>query len=210
MGRPPSALLSPEAIVAASFRLVDEGRSFGMRQVARELSVSTPSLYNHVDGLDALIELMRASLGADVSEAGDQLDALRWDERIRRIAIEVHAAYSAHPRFLTHLLGTPISSRGITARYEVLADAIAEAGLDDFEVRTKIDQIDSLALGAALELLTTDDIWKDAASGGALDRARRSWTDSRERLTYAYLTGIDLILDDLRSRAERPTNDVSP
>ena len=48
VGRPAVAVLSTERIAEAALEMIDGGRDFSMRSLARSLEVSTPSLYYHV------------------------------------------------------------------------------------------------------------------------------------------------------------------
>mgnify|MGYP002040794264 FL=1 len=65
MPRPSSPLLSPEIIGAAGLELSRAGEPFGVNAIARRLGVRPSSLYNHVDGMDGIIELMRGRLVKD-------------------------------------------------------------------------------------------------------------------------------------------------
>ncbi|CAN5749904.1 TetR/AcrR family transcriptional regulator [soil metagenome] len=63
--------LSTESVVAAASELVDrEGAgALTLTQLAAHLGVKSPSLYNHVDGIDALRRLMALATISDLAEA---------------------------------------------------------------------------------------------------------------------------------------------
>lgn len=99
----PRAGLTPESVVAAASDLVDrEGiGSLTIARVAEHLGVRSPSLYNHVDGLDALLravalrgidqlgEVCRAAvMGRSGEDAIDRLAAA-----YRRYAIDHPGVY---------------------------------------------------------------------------------------------------------------------
>ena len=52
MARPSTPQLSSELIAAAALKLVDKNGEFTIPQLAKALSVSASSLYNHVGGKD--------------------------------------------------------------------------------------------------------------------------------------------------------------
>ena len=54
MPRPRVRLLSVELIADAAIALADSGEPFGVNALARRLGVTPSSLYNHVDGKDAI------------------------------------------------------------------------------------------------------------------------------------------------------------
>ena len=68
----PRAGLSPDAVVAAATALVDRnaGSELTLASVAAEFGVKTPSLYNHVAGVD---DLRRRMAMAGIVELGDRL-----------------------------------------------------------------------------------------------------------------------------------------
>lgn len=68
----PRVGLSTGAVVAAATRLLDQAphSELTLRQLADELGVKTPSLYNHVAGLD---DLLRRVAMAGIAELGDRL-----------------------------------------------------------------------------------------------------------------------------------------
>ena len=62
MARPHRPVLTAEIIADAAIELIDSGEPFGVNALARALGVKPPSLYNHVQGLEAIIELVRGRL----------------------------------------------------------------------------------------------------------------------------------------------------
>lgn len=63
--------LTPEAVTAAAAAIVDEEglEALSMARLARDLGVRTPSLYNHVDSLDALVREVALFALTDLTEA---------------------------------------------------------------------------------------------------------------------------------------------
>lgn len=63
----PRAGLSPERVVEEAERLVDEG-DLTLAALAARLGVRVPSLYKHVDGLDALLRALRTRATAELAD----------------------------------------------------------------------------------------------------------------------------------------------
>ncbi|WP_232283199.1 TetR/AcrR family transcriptional regulator C-terminal domain-containing protein [Gordonia alkanivorans] len=98
-GRPRrgSETLTRERVLRAALDVIDEDGldSISMRKVARRLSVDPMSLYNHVNGkeaiLDGIAELLLAKLGS-----GQALDGPK--SALDRLAREFRTAMLEHPR----------------------------------------------------------------------------------------------------------------
>ena len=90
------APLTREKVLAAALRLADKGgiEALSMRNLAQALKVEAMSLYNHVDGkealLDGLVELVAAELAVPAA-GGD------WKDVMRQRAEAAHAVLARHP-----------------------------------------------------------------------------------------------------------------
>src|SRR5215204_1846200 len=94
IARPRIPLLSPDLIADAALALVDSGQPFGVNALARSLGVTPSSLYNHVDGRDAIIELMRGRLGTTYLA---EMPSGTWDEVVAATMRASRRMYSEHP-----------------------------------------------------------------------------------------------------------------
>ncbi len=202
MGRPHSALLSQEKIAEAALRLIDNGERFGMRQVARELGVSTPSLYNYVASRADLIDLVRSTLDSPADQHAISTN-LPWYEQVRLLVKRVHRAHASHPALIPLLLTSPIATPRVLASYEQLAAAISSGGFDDLETRTYIDMLDSFSLGTALQLSSTQEIWRSAQPGGPLARAMMKADYGPDRVERAFDMGLRTFIEAMRAAATR-------
>ena len=198
MGRPLTPLLSVDLIADTAIELIDSGEPFSMRRLAKRLGVSPPALYNHVDGKDALVELIRGSIAA-AHPLPAELPAA-WVDRVALIARAQRAAYSAHPHIVPLFIGVPIAEPAVLAIYRALAATLASAGFSDSEVSVLLEVLDSFAIGNALEQKAPPESWVDEDGGGALARAMRSWSDPHALLDEAFETGLEFMLAGMQAR----------
>ena len=72
--RPPLTL---EAILARAVEIVDDGgvESLSLRSLARDLGVSAPALYDHIDSKESLLRLMARAGYANLAARWDDLDS---------------------------------------------------------------------------------------------------------------------------------------
>jgi AcrR family transcriptional regulator len=95
--RPARPPLSREAIVDAAFRVLDRdgAGNLSMRRVAEELGTGPASLYWHVAGKDALIDLLVDRVAGEVSLP--EPDPAHWQEQLRGWVLEVRRVFDRHP-----------------------------------------------------------------------------------------------------------------
>ncbi len=200
MGRAPLRHITRDAVVATSLRILDEGRDLGMRQLARELGVSAPTLYSHVSSRAELIELLRTSLESELEEppAPDVIG------RVRQHVRSTYRAFSAHPRLMPLLLDTPVQPSPVLAGYERLAADLRSAGVPMEDIRLVVDTVDALALGYALQHTTSDAIWSQATEGGALAESDSRWNGRADRADAAFELGLDVFIRGLALRLGGP------
>jgi AcrR family transcriptional regulator len=207
VGRPITPLLSVELIAGTALEIIDSGEPFSMRRLAKRLGVSAPALYNHVEGKDALVELLRGAMVAEHPVPED--DGGTWVDRVAAIARAQRAAYSAHPNVVPLLIGVPLAQPAVLEIYRELARALASAGFSDAEVGVMLEVIDSFAIGNALEQNAPQQIWVDPDDDGALARSMRHWSDPKALLDEAFETGLEFILGGMQDRLRnRPTTDI--
>lgn len=204
MGRPLTPLLSVELIAETALEMIDSGEPFSMRRLAKRLGVSAPALYNHVDGREALVELIRGVMVAEHPVPKDVGGT--WVDRVAAIARAQRAAYSAHPNVVPMLIGVPLAQPEVLEIYRELARALASAGFHDGEVGVLLEVLDSFAIGNALEQRAPEQIWVDPDDEGALARSMRSWSSPQALLDEAFETGLGFILNGMQaSLSNRPS-----
>ncbi|WP_461187883.1 TetR/AcrR family transcriptional regulator C-terminal domain-containing protein [Arthrobacter sp. Z4-13] len=198
MPRPRTPILSVDRIADAAIELVDEGAGFGVNALARRLSVTASSLYNHISGRDEIIELMRARMAAQ--SIPDVPGNASWDEVVTLIVRGQREMYAAHPFVVPLIVGKTITDPGVISAYERMASALVDGGFPDGDVLTIISVIDSFSLGAGMDLAAPDDVWAPTESAATLSRLVKASGQGRERSDRAFETGLELLLESLRMR----------
>lgn len=200
MARPKVPLLSVDRIADAALELVDSGEPFGVNALARKLGVTPSSLYNHVDGLDGIIELMR---GRFSTEAGAQLQHGTWHEIVAETLRAQRRMYARHPNLVPLVVGKTITDPFVIESYDRLASTLLEAGFPDDEVLGVIAILDAFAIGFGLDLASPEEIWHPQGETQTLGRLIAEAPHGDERSDRAFELGLELLLDSLRGRLAR-------
>ncbi|HXH33910.1 MAG TPA: TetR/AcrR family transcriptional regulator C-terminal domain-containing protein [Plantibacter sp.] len=205
MPRPSTPLLSTEIIGDAGLALSRAGEPFGVNAIARRLGVRPSSLYNHVGGMDGIIELMRARLlvAYDVDLPRDH-----WDEYVLTMLRAQRQMYADHPRLVPLLVGTTTSSPAVIAAYDDLATVLVDGGFLEEEVLSIIAVLDAFAIGFGLDLAAPDDIWQPQEETRTIGRLIESSERGRERADRTFELGVSVLIDSLRARLAAPPGDV--
>ncbi|MFF1635556.1 TetR/AcrR family transcriptional regulator [Leifsonia sp. NPDC058248] len=199
MPRPTSPILSADRIADAAIELVDAGKPFGVNALARELGVTPSSLYNHVDGRDAIVELMRGRLA--VRSAIEVPDGLTWHGVVEYVVRAQRSMFAEHPLVLPLLVGKPVTDVTVLGYYEALAEALLSAGFPDEEVLVIVAVLDAFALGSGLDLSAPPQVWQ-AEPGTALGRLVAGGEPGGIRADKAFDLGVDLLIASLRVRLD--------
>ncbi len=196
MGRPSAPLLSVEKIANAAVRLIDKGDPFTVSAVARELNVSAPSLYDHVQGRDHILELVRAELARRAGLAAG--DGAGWEEAVESFVRAHRRLFAGHPRLIPLLVGQTIRDPGVLEAYGHLARVLSGAGFPRQELLTVISVLDAFALGSAIDAAAPADVWSSDDDDFAALVAESA--NAAPRAEAALDLGIAILLDGLRAR----------
>ena len=200
MPRPKVNLLSVDLIADAAIELADSGERFGVNALARRLGVTPSSLYNHVDGRDAIVELMRSRLAARyIAEPATG----EWDEVVTATVRGLRMLYAEHPLIVPLLVDKTITSAVVIDNYDRLATALVEAGFPEEEVLTIIAVIDAFTIGFGYDVASPDEIWRPETPTATLGRLVAEAQRGRERADRAFEIGLEMLLDSLRLRLAR-------
>lgn len=196
MARPSKPKLSPDAIASAALELVDKHGEFTLPQLAKALSVTASSLYNHVAGKDEIIELMRGRAMSAISlPDGDSGD---WQETVRQIVMSYWESYSKHPRLIPLLTSHTVRDRTTLRVYDALAEALAKAGFPPEERLHAITIIDSFVLGSALDAAAPEIVWEaNEHSSQAFKQALDDGLHDASRAEKTFRIGLDVVLHGL-------------
>lgn len=200
MARPRVPLLNEQRIADAAIELLDSGEAFGVNALARRLGVTASSLYNHVDGRDGIIELMRGRLGRRYLP---EPPSGTWDEVVVATMRGMRRLYAEHPAVVPLLVGKTITDDTVIAAYDALTTALLDAGFPDDEVLAVVAVLDSFALGFGLDLASPDEIWRPQGETRSLGRLVAGAERGETRSDRAFELGLGLLVDSLRMRLVR-------
>jgi AcrR family transcriptional regulator len=135
--RPGRSGLTVQGIVAAAIAIADVDGIDGvsMRAVADRLGAGTMSLYTHVPGKPALIELMIDTVSGEVyAGPGQPADQDGWRAALWHIARRNWDWYLRHPWLLQVITGRPVLGPNINQKYEAELTPLDGIGLTDIEM----------------------------------------------------------------------------
>lgn len=141
------APLNRERVLEAALELVDrEGLdSLSMRRVATGLKVEAMSLYNHVDGKDALLDGLYERVLARLPPPSDR--ALAWPERLKERALALRAALLAHPHCLPLFVNRPAVSTQSLREVEAVLQVLHDAGFSTLEALSALQCVVAFVVG---------------------------------------------------------------
>lgn len=209
MARPTTPLLSREAILRAALDQIDATGTLGLPRLARDLNVSTSSLYHHFKGgREEVVEGIRGLLSAE-GMPDRRWPHEGWREFTRRWAAQYRAAFAAHPAAVPLLTGQTVSHPATLASYETLADVLHEAGFDDEELLHAVTVLDCFVLGSALDAGAPVDVWAD--NGPQTSRLSRAIRATRaqpgDRSERSFRLGLESLLTGLEQLVSSPGAD---
>lgn len=200
MARPHRPVLTAEIIADAAIALIDSGEPFGVNALARALGVKPPSLYNHVQGLEAIIELVRGRL-ADRYMADLPLNA-PWDETIESIIRAERRMYTSHPHVVPLIATSTVTDQQAITAYDAIASSLVEAGFPDDEVLVLVQLFDAFALGSGLDYAAPDAVWRPEGETRNLGRLLELEPRGKVRSNQAFEIGLAMLLAAMRVRLE--------
>lgn len=199
MARPASPLITVQAVAETALRLIDEHGDFSLPKLAAALGVRQSSIYNHVPGREAIIELVRH----EVLRGGPlpQTRGMSWQEALRRLVEAYWQAFRRHPNVVPLLVRQTVTSPAVLDYYERIVVVLNWAGVPAPEQLHVISAIDHLVLGSVLDLGAPAQAW-DASGPGhpTLLRALRATGDPGHRAEAAFELGLDLLVRGLAQR----------
>jgi TetR/AcrR family transcriptional regulator, tetracycline repressor protein len=150
MPRPASPLISHDAVVEASLRIIDSDGldAFSLPRLARELNVAAPSLYHHfADRADILRTVARAIVLE--TQLPDPAACASWVDWFVGISLAFRRAVLSHRNAAPVLL--QFMPRDLLVRnYEIGVQVLAQLGVPPGQRIGVIDRLDTLTLGASL------------------------------------------------------------
>ncbi|VEG51852.1 transcriptional regulator, TetR family [Mycolicibacterium aurum] len=197
MGRPSKPLLSVDLIAQAALDLVRSTGGFTMPGVARKLRVQPSSLYNHVSGRDAIVELLRERAMSEVQLPADDPD-LPWRDVVAGIARSYRSSFARYPQLIPLLTEYAVNSPQALTMYNALAVTLRRAGFSPADTLRSITLVDSFVLGAALDVAAPDEPWRTRDEvGPELAAALATGAPKPQRADDAFEYGLAVLLRGL-------------
>ncbi|MFI0352572.1 TetR/AcrR family transcriptional regulator [Actinomadura sp. 9N407] len=174
----PATTLNRDSIIEAVLAITraDGLDAVTMRAVAARFDVTPMALYRHITDRDELVRLVADRVGALVRPSNAPDDP--WDERVRAWARAQRAVLRQHPGLAAWLLENGPAGPEAYRHLDLLASAVAAAGLDDT----------AIARGTALIMSWT---FSRVAIEDGNERRRRARHPSRSQAFVDGLAGID-------------------
>jgi AcrR family transcriptional regulator len=203
--------LSRQRILATAVQLVDlDGlEALTMRRLAEQLKVDPMTLYNHVDGKDALLDGIAEALWDEVEVPGGDTD---WKQALQSFATSLRGLAHRHPHSFGLLMG-----RGIMPARELQAidgaiGALERAGLNREQAAEMIRTLFAYAVGYGMLELSTPPPVGASTTEQIVNLTRTLPKDAPFHLIavaqlicdcdmdYQFKLGLDLIVSGLAAR----------
>lgn len=200
MGRPKVPILSRDAIADAALKLIDRDGKVSVSEIARSLGVSPPSLYNHVSGLDEIVELVRERIHV---QQGPKIDpSLPWQDVVRHVAQHDRDSIGAHPWTVADLMISTVSAEEPLESVRTFARVLEDAGFEPDDVLAIIGTVDLLTAGGALDLNAPEQVYPIEAelADDAFGRALRAGQKGRARADAVFSFAVEALIAALEAR----------
>lgn len=192
-GRPPrgSEVLSRERVLEAALALVDEEgvEAISMRKIAGRLGVDPMSLYNHVDGKDAILDGIAEILMSSVvvPPLGDDLR-----DNVETLARNFRVAMLMHPRAAPLVLTRQSGALSALTPIDVSVAAALRVGLGAQESVHLVRSVLAFLIGTLLREVESAPTFSASVEGSRrrLDELRESGLPALVE-TAEYLAVID-------------------
>ena len=147
----PRRSLSREAIVGAALKILPaEGiDAVSMRRVATELGTGPASLYAHVAHKEELLELVFDEVVAEVHIP--EPDPARWQEQVRRMWIDSHAALARNGDIARVALGRVPAGPHSMRVAEAVMTVLRAGGVPDKAIAWAVDVVGLYVVANAIE-----------------------------------------------------------
>lgn len=199
MGRPRTPILSRQGIAKAALDIIDiyGEDEFTMARIARRLGVTTPSLYNHVESKEDLVELVRALVVEPIDTTAFRSAA--WDQALAVWARSYRSAFSAHPNAIKLLATRPIRTPFVLYMYQDVIKGLLDGGWTIEQCLPIITAIENFILGSALDSVAPEvmiDVEGLREEVPLLTKATQ--IDDQSRANTAFEMGLHALVAGLR------------
>ena len=205
--------LSRARILATALELVDQDglEALTMRRLADQLRVDPMSIYNHVDGKDALLDGLADALWDQVEAPGRDSD---WKEAFRLLATSLRNLAHAHPHAYSLLFSRGVLPEPALRAFDASLGALERAGLDRQAAAEMLRTLLSYAVGYGMLELPAASVSGSTELERLVSIARAVPRDAPANLVevarlmadcdldFQFDLGLDLIISGLEVRLQ--------
>jgi len=155
---PRRAALTRERIVELALEIIDEDglEALNMRRLAASAGVKPMSLYHHFPNKGAILDavgerIAAAALGASPPDP-------RWQSRVRRLFMGLHALAEAHPRALPLISAAVVHTPSGRRWMEELMGTLLGAGFSENRAATVYHMLGAYTLGLGYARMLGDQV----------------------------------------------------
>ena len=196
-------LLDVDTILDGALVVIDRHGRLTMADLAAQLGTSASSVYHHVNGRAAIVELLRERVVVAALDV-PPLDGTDWVDQLSGWMRSYRRALAEHPNLIPLLTEHTMTGGSVLRGYDRIAALLLQVGVPAREVLLWLSVFDSYALGAALDLAAPDEVWRgEVEELMALNEAIRAAPRGRRRADEAFEIGLDAMLAGLRLRLPR-------
>lgn len=156
--RGPKPGLTLDQIVRAAIEIADsEGLgALSMRSIATALGAGTMSLYRYVPGKAELLDLMLDRVLGELSLPSEVEGT--WREKLEYAAWEQWRLAHRHPWMLSVGISRQVTGPNALRSYDSTLQVVSETGLDETQMVTTVEMLDSYVRGAARKSVDAQDV----------------------------------------------------
>lgn len=199
MGRRRDVALSRSSIAEAALEVLDEHGvgALTVRRIADRLDVQAPSLYNHVQSKDEILDAITELIGRQIDVT--LLINPDWRAGLAAFAHSYRQAFREHPHALAAAARRPVETDAALTAYESALAALQEAGWEPDMAFQVLAGLEYLVLGSALVPFTGGFVREPGEYSDAYPALARSLAavDPTTTDDAAFELGLTLFIDGL-------------
>src|ERR1700712_4430995 len=185
--------------------MTDRAGRFTIPELAQQLGVSVSSLYHHVQGRADIVEGIRGLMTPDLALLNADTP---WEVAVTQWARAYRDSFAAHPAAIPALVTQTVTAPTTLAQYDLVAEVLERAGLSAHSIIMAITMLDTLCLGAALDLAAPSVIWEPRGVESALSRALAGASPGTDRTRQAFEVQLALIVGELATQLSETQNHI--
>jgi len=183
--------LHRESVLDAALELLDRDglQGLSMRKLATVLGVEAMSLYNHVDGKDALLDGIHERILLSLEAAPGTRS---WQAYVRHQAFALRRALTAHPHAIPLFATRPAATPAAIERLGQFLEVLDRAGFTPVQALSVVQLVAQLVIGHAMWTNSVEITLfsvEPSPRAASVERALEKWDADHE-----LAMGIDALL----------------